>query len=219
MLMKILTFGMLIQHRGMKYNTHSLFPTPVYISEINRPFTKKELNFVDNQKNKVNKNFNSFTKDTYILDKPELKSIKSFIDKNCKNYLDKIISPKHKVELYVTQSWINYMKQGEHHHPHAHPNSIVSGVFYLNADDKNDSIKFTHPKGYQQIKPEIDKYNIWNSDTWWLPVKTGQLIMFPSSLVHRVDTKKSHNTRISLAFNTFYRGILGSDNTLSELKV
>jgi len=219
MLMKILTFGMLIQHRGMKYNTHNLFPIPVYVSEINRPFTKKELNFVDNQKNKTNKNFNSFTKDTYILNKPEFKSIKSFIDKNCKNYLNKIISPKHESELYVTQSWINYMKQGEHHHPHAHPNSIVSGVFYLNADDKNDSIKFTHPKGYQQIKPEIDKYNIWNSDTWWFPVKTGQLIMFPSSLVHRVDTKKNKDTRISLAFNTFYKGILGSDNTLSELKL
>lgn len=201
----------------MKYNIHNLFPTPIYISEINRSFTKKELNFVNSQKNNINKNFNSFTKDTYILNKAELKSIKYFIDKNCKNYLNKIISPKNNIELYVTESWINYMKKDEYHHSHAHPNSIISGVFYLNANHKSDTIKFTCPKEYQQIKPEIDKYNIWNSDTWWFPVKTGQLIMFPSSLVHKVDVKKSHGTRISLAFNTFYKGILGSD--LSQLKL
>jgi len=29
----------------------SLFPNPVYISHINRKFTEKELDFVNNQKN------------------------------------------------------------------------------------------------------------------------------------------------------------------------
>ena len=42
--------------------------------------------------------------------------------------------------------------------------------------------------------------------------------MFPSSTTHQVQTKKGNNTRISLAFNTFYKGDLGgSRNGLSEL--
>ena len=41
--------------------------------------------------------------------------------------------------------------------------------------------------------------------------------MFPSSLVHQVDLKKGNNTRISLAFNTFYKGKLGINSELTEL--
>ena len=42
--------------------------------------------------------------------------------------------------------------------------------------------------------------------------------MFPSSTTHQVETKSGSNTRISLAFNTFYSGTLGSSkNNLTEL--
>jgi hypothetical protein len=46
----------------------NLFPTPIYMSNIDRPFTKQELQFVDNQKNKCSKNQGNInTKDNYIL--------------------------------------------------------------------------------------------------------------------------------------------------------
>ena len=60
-------------------------------------------------------------------------------------------------------------------------------------------------------------YNIWNSETWWFALETGQLVMFPSSTTHQVETKQGDNTRISLAFNTFYKGTLGSNKDLTEL--
>jgi hypothetical protein len=41
--------------------------------------------------------------------------------------------------------------------------------------------------------------------------------MFPSSTTHQVETKKGNNTRISLAFNTFYKGTIGSNKDLTEL--
>ena len=196
----------------------NLFPTPIYMSNIDRPFTKQELQFVDNQKNKCTKNSGNInTKDNYILNRKEFKNIKKFLDECCKDYLEKIISPKNNIELYITQSWLNYTEENEYHHTHEHPNSVVSGVLYFDCDKENDKIKFSNPIRYQQIKPEIDKYNIWNSHTWWLPVETGQLLMFPSSTTHQVDTKQGTNTRISLAFNTFYKGTIGSNNDLTEL--
>ena len=75
----------------------------------------------------------------------------------------------------------------------------------LDTDKKTDQIVFSHPIRYQQIQPDVGKFNIWNSDSWWIPVETGELFMFPSSLTHQVVTKKGNNTRISLAFNTFYK--------------
>jgi uncharacterized protein (TIGR02466 family) len=196
----------------------NLFPTPIYISNIDRPFTKQELQFVDNQKNKCNKNTGNInTKDNYILNRKEFKNVKKFLDQCCKDYLEKIISPKNNIELYITQSWLNYTEKNQYHHKHEHPNSVVSGVLYFDCDKEKDQIKFTNPVGYQQIKPEIKDFNIWNSETWWFALETGQLVMFPSSTTHQVDTKKGTNTRVSLAFNTFYKGIIGSNSNLTEL--
>jgi|TARA_R100001463_G_scaffold34500_1_gene75777 uncharacterized protein (TIGR02466 family) len=197
---------------------HNLFPIPVYTTEMNRGFTKQELQFVNEQKKHCDNNIGNInTKDNYILNRKEFKNIKKFLDQCCKDYLNKIICPKNNIELYITQSWLNYTEINQYHHKHQHPNSVISGVLYFDSDIKNDKIVFSHPIIYQQIKPDVNKYNIWNSDTWWFPVKTGNLFMFPSSTTHQVETKKGNNTRISLAFNTFYKGSVGSDTQLTEL--
>ena len=203
----------------MKNSTiQNLFPTPIYMANMNRPFTKQELQFVEKQKNHCVKNEGNInTKDNYILNRKEFKNIKKFLDQCCKDYLEKIISPKNNIELYITQSWLNYTEENQYHHIHSHPNSVVSGVLYFNCDKENDKIKFTNPKSYEQIKPETKDFNMWNSETWWFSVENGELIMFPSSTKHQVDTKKGTNTRISLAFNTFYKGTIGSNLDLTEL--
>ena len=198
----------------------NLFPTPIYMTNMDRPFTKQELQFVKEQnKHCVNNTGNINTKDNYILNRKEFKNIKKFLDAACKDYLEKIICPKNNIELYITQSWLNYTEENQYHHKHEHPNSVISGVLYFDSDKDNDMIKFFSHIKYQQIKPKIDdeKYNLWNSESWWFPVETGQLVMFPSSTTHQVDTKKGNNTRVSLAFNTFYKGAVGSNSSLTEL--
>ena len=199
---------------------HSIFPTPIYTTKMDRGFTKQELQFVKQQKKHcINNQGNINTKDNYILNRKEFKNIKKFLDKHCKDYLDTVICPKNNIELYITQSWLNYTEANQYHHRHEHPNSVVSGVLYFDSDVKNDKILFSHSRGYQQISPEIDKekFNLWNSGTWFFPVETGNLFMFPSSTTHQVETKKGNNTRISLAFNTFYKGSVGSNTELTEL--
>ena len=198
---------------------NSIFPIPIYTTSMERGFTKQELQFVNEQKKHCTNNTGNInTKDNYILNRKEFKNIKKFLDKHCKEYLDTVICPKNNIELYITQSWLNYTEADQYHHQHAHPNSVVSGVFYFDSDIEKDKILFTKG-GYQQISPETDKekFNLWNSDTWFFPVKTGDLIMFPSSTTHQVETKQGNNTRISLAFNTFYKGSVGYNFELTEL--
>ena len=127
---------------------HSIFPTPIYTTKMDRGFTKQELNFVKKQKKHCAKNQGNFnTKDNYILNRKEFKNIKKFIDQHCKNYLDFVICPKNNLKLYITQSWLNYTETNQYHHQHAHPNSVISGVLYFDSDIKNDKILFTHPLG------------------------------------------------------------------------
>jgi|TARA_R100001463_G_scaffold125000_1_gene182255 uncharacterized protein (TIGR02466 family) len=201
---------------------HNLFPTPIYTSNINRKFTEKELIFVKNQKKNTRENVGSnlITTNKNILDEIEFKEIKIFLEKSCQDYLDKIICPLNDVKLYITESWLNYTEENQYHHEHTHPNSIISGVLYIDSDKDNDKIKFiVSQNSYSCIHPDIDKdkFNIWNSSSWWFPVETGKLIMFRSSTIHKVENKKGSNTRISLAFNTFYKGTLGNSDSSTKL--
>jgi hypothetical protein len=68
------------------------------------------------------------------------------------------------------------------------------------------------------VKLPPEEWNVWNSDSWWFEVGTGDLVLFPSSLTHMVDTVQGQ-TRISLSFNTFPVGIVGEEMDLTGLKL
>mgnify|MGYP003679680705 CR=1 FL=1 len=100
-----------------KPNIYGIFPTPIYFSNINRKFNSKELLFIENNKCKINKN-------------------------EGKDYFEKVISPTEAITPYITQSWLNYTETNQYHPKHAHPNSLLSAVLYINADEKFDKINF-----------------------------------------------------------------------------
>lgn len=201
------------------FEISGVFPVPIFHTELDREFTKKELNFCKNQINDANDNIgNNTSKNNYLLEEKELKEIKNFIEKNIKVYMDNIVCPADDTQVYITQSWINYNGQNQFHHEHAHPNSYISGILYIKADETIDSINFKN-RQYSFIEPLIKNHNIWNSKDWWYPVKSKKLIIFPSSVTHNVFQKNDSNIRISLAFNTFVKGNIGSNVRLNELKL
>ena len=194
---------------------HNLFPIPVGFAELGRPLSDEELFFIRELPTRPNMG-NTTSTNNFVLRDSALTSLRSFIEDSVSDYFKNTVNPKHNVSLRVTQSWCNYSEPGQYHHKHAHPNSLVSGVFYINCDDKFDKIKFFNDK-YKTIKPEIKDWNLYNSESWWFTVKTGDIILFPSSLTHMVENKEGTNTRISLAFNVFIKGNIGNNKNLTEL--
>lgn len=196
---------------------HNLFPIPVGIYKLDRDLTDDELDFIKVQDTRPNQG-NTTSKDNTILRNTELTNLRDFIETKVSEYFATIHNPKHDVSLRVTQSWCNYTEPGQYHHKHAHPNSFVSGVFYPQANRETDRIYF-YRDNYQQIKFPPSEWNVWNSDSWWFEVGTGDLILFPSSLTHMVETVKGEQTRISLSFNTFPVGVVGEEMDLTGLKL
>lgn len=193
---------------------HNLFPTPVAKFELGRDFTSKENAFVAEQP--VHKNAGNATSNNhYVLRHDTLANLMSFVQTSVDEYVKAIYAPKEMVSLRVTQSWLNYTKPGEWHHKHEHPNSFISGVLYLKAARERDKIYF-YRNSYQQIKLATDNWNLYNSESWWFEVNTGDLLLFPSSLTHMVDTVQG-DERISLSFNTFPVGLIGADDMLTAL--
>ena len=194
-----------------------IFPTPVYISDLDRPFTKEEMKVFDkHSKIQVNNMGNTTSKNHYILNEPGLETLKVDMTAHVKEFVKRIYVPKYTLEPYITQSWTNYTKTNQTHHIHEHPNSFISGVLYIAADEKFDKITL-YKNGYQQIKPVPSEWNWYNAESWFFTVKTGMLILFPSSTSHGVEIKAGKMTRISLAFNTFFTGTMGDDIKLNEL--
>jgi uncharacterized protein (TIGR02466 family) len=196
-----------------------IFPTPIYSSKLNRHLSKEELSFIDKTKEDVYKNKgNTTSNDKNILENEVFKNLKDDLHLRVKDYFDKVISSSNHITPYITQSWLNYTETNQYHHKHSHPNSLVSGVFYINCHEEYDKINFFNEK-YKAIALDVENYNLYNSETWWLPVKTGDIILFPSSLTHMVETKQGNNTRISLAFNVFVKGNIGNEKNSTYLKL
>jgi uncharacterized protein (TIGR02466 family) len=197
------------------YNLLPIFPVGILTCDLGRDLSNKELIVLHNLP-VVNNTSNFSSQENYLLDMQELSSLKESLTAAVNTYMRDVVSADDNVSAYITQSWANYTTQNEHHHEHAHPNSFLSGVFYVNADESTDNITF-FKGGYKQIKLNPKEFNLFNADSWYIPVKTGQIVLFPSSLRHMVETKHTTHTRVSIAFNTFLKGTLGSKKDTEEL--
>ena len=194
-----------------------IFPKAIYQSNIQRAFTDIELSAIESYRSNLIDNIgNTQTFDHDVLSNDSLQDIKTFIIHNLITYYQQIINPRDKLQLYITQSWLNYTKSNQYHHKHKHPNSILSGVLYINTNPKVDRVSFYHDD-YERIEIIPKQYNQFNSKAWTTSVDIGDILIFPSDLSHMVETKIGENERISLAFNTFVRGELGEELGASKL--
>ena len=194
-----------------------LFPEPVYFSNLDRALTKTELKTITQYKEKTSNNQgNVRTRDSYILEHKTFKNLKKDLNQKIINYFNEVICCGNTITPYITQSWINYTKENQFHHQHAHPNSYISGVFYIDADGEVDKINFFRA-GYIRFLPTVTQFNVFNSTKVTYPIQGGEVLLFPSSLEHGVDIKKGTNIRTSLSFNVFFKGTIGIKEDLAEL--
>ena len=204
-----------------KTATLELFPITVFRFNIDREITAAEKEFVESCSKETYLNVGNVTSvDRYVLDKPEMAEIRKDIQLSLNSYLKEICAPMHNVEIYITQSWLNFTNPGQNHHKHSHPNSFLSGTFYFSADKDQDSICFFNSATRDFVLPS-DNYTRYNAERFTIPVETGDILVFPSNLKHYVDDtfKERTLTRISIAFNTFLKGQIGDEMHLTSLRL
>ena len=185
-----------------------LFPTPLYINHINDPLINQQKNYLLNLPKVLNMG-NLRSESGYIFEYPLFVELKKTINEHIKEYVN-IVYPNSNLDVYITQSWANYAEPNQYHHKHSHPNSFISGVFYVNAIKNEDMIKF-----YKDLPPTFQinhkQSNNYNSHDVAILVETGDLVLFPSNFTHNVPPTTSKETRISIAFNTFIKGNIGDE--------
>ena len=214
--------GYPVNQMGQGDELLQLFPIPVMICPYPTDYSK-ELEWIKNaETRKENKgdgsggytHYNRQSEDTFVLDKPELVNIRTFIEAKLNKFVKEIMASTDK--LVITQSWLNKNKKGESHHAHGPPNSMVSGVWYPQIHESLPPIQFRH-RNQRDVTLSAEKYNTFNSATFMLPMKCGELILFPSNLQHSVPVNHSNEERISLSFNSWPKGNMGVIKSLTYL--
>jgi len=190
-----------------------LFPTPVMIVNIKEEIKESEIFNIKklslDKKNLIpnGNNGNFFHKNVDVL-KNHIPNSK--LEKTLNKYIDiflKDIWLEKEAELVITSSWFNINPKHTIHHEHRHPNSILSGVLYLNTDEKSGDFVMYNSKAYsRQVSSFAFGSNKFVEKTKNYCPKLYDLVIFPSDLKHSVLPNASNYDRMSLSFNTFYNG-------------
>ena len=127
--------------------------------------------------------------------------------------------------LEITQSWANTSQKGQSMWSHTHPNSFVSGILYLTNSNAStifsmDSIWTNY---YQNTSHTLQLKTTDHDDlivTHKQQTVQGDLIIFPSNLVHMVDDHDIDDyDRYTISFNSFPAGVIGDMSKLSGLMI
>lgn len=107
-----------------------------------------------------------------------------------------------KFTVNITTCWATINNKFASNSVHNHPNSILSGVYYVKAPKNCGGVFFSDPRPAAQVLvPPVTKFNLWTFPRVTCKPYEGVMLMFPSWLLHGVETSLSAEDRVSLSFN------------------
>lgn len=105
--------------------------------------------------------------------------------------------------LEMTDCWLNIMPRGTAHSFHLHPQSAVSGTYYVKTPRGTPGLKFEDPRLAMMMAapPRSADADPAQCAHIVYPAKAGELILFESWLRHEVPPNPVAAERISISFN------------------
>lgn len=131
---------------------------------------------------------------------PQVDKLVSHLNQEVKTLVTQVSLP----QLELKNIWLNINPPGSYNELHTHADSVLSGVYYIDADSNlnQGNIQFERSDNAEYHLPQhIEKINYFNSTRATYAAKTGALYIFPSWLKHSVQGNQSNKDRISMSFN------------------
>jgi uncharacterized protein (TIGR02466 family) len=181
---------------------HNLFSQPIgvnFLQENLKELHSFSLNLKESRKISNVGGFQS--KDLNYKKNKLLNNLIKNLNKYINDY-SKIFSLKY--ELAISNIWININNHKDFNLEHTHPDSIISGSFYIKVPENSGNIIFHNQNNFYMDSKDVIIQNEYNSMTWGYEPKENLLLLFPSWLKHHVEPNMSNEARISMSFNTFY---------------
>ena len=134
---------------------------------------------------------------------PEFEKLVKAIDKHCLAYAKELHWDLRGTKPRVDSLWVNVMPEGGSHTSHIHPNSVISGTYYVAVPEGAGPIVYEDPRlGFMMAAPpKLAKLpQEFKSHVSFRP-ETGTLMLWESWLRHEVPLNRAEGNRISVSFN------------------
>ena len=199
-----------------KGQIYPLFSKVVYeniIDDLNFKKIVKDINddFIDaGFFNKIDvSNISMVSQNKNVLENKKFKKIKDRILKEFEYFNDHIL--KYENKFRITTSWFTKTKKGQESNYHSHSNCMISGVLYLQTDNKSGNINFLDFSN-KTFNLNSTEYNLYNGKNFTFAPQDGLILFFPSEMYHKIFKNESNLIRYSLAFNLIpYGNLLTKD--------
>ena len=198
-----------------EFKAHNIWPTPIYENEI---LVKDEwLEFckvVDCKRTNDDNGFISLG--SHVLDNIVLQELKKELIHHVS------IFTKHQLNIVnkfkMTSSWVTKHEKGDFAQIHSHKNSLISGVYYLQTTNNCGDIIFNRDHFLSEsFMFDLQEQTMLNSFRYKIPVETGKLLIFPSTVKHGTPKMPIDNfERIAISFNMFLTGTVGAEDCLLQ---
>ncbi len=195
-----------------------IFSTPLYQTRPDASAEQLErlthylLGLRDSDPGEVRSNQGGWHSSGNLLDgnHPCLAFLKGVVSHAALEYVGKAFGWRGEIR-FRAQAWAVINRPGDYNTPHNHLNSLVSGVFYVHTppDMSGGEIVLMDPrfnlKRHDSSGPDREHHSIpWDNDKLALAPTSGDLLMFPSWLVHFVHGYRSgaaDAVRVVVSFN------------------
>ena len=186
---------------------HYWFPTCIYVEEMDSPMDVQSdmLSYF----NKFGRNKSSLsiatgdnTGDYEIYKEPEFLWLNQEIFKHSCIYLESLGVDIETVKIYASKAWPIVIEKGGKILRHKHPNSILSAVFYLQTgDEESGEIRFYDSHSEVDFLPMKFKRNGRSYTNCKYKARPNDLLIFPSTLEHEVNTYDGELPRYSISYD------------------
>ena len=125
------------------------------------------------------------------------------IDRHVKAFARKLDFDLTNRRLEMTDCWVNIMPHRTAHSLHLHPNSVVSGTYYVATPKGCAGLKFEDPRmsKFMAAPPRLPKTSDANRLYVTYPAEAGKQLLFESWLRHEVVANPVKSERLSISFN------------------
>ncbi|QJE73918.1 hypothetical protein HHL28_13180 [Aerophototrophica crusticola] len=138
---------------------------------------------------------------------PAVKQLKKLLDKHAAAFAKALHWDLGGGKLEINALWINVLEPGGFHSGHIHPNSVLSGTYYVSVPKGAGAIRFEDPRlplmmATPPRKPKAPRD--FQSHLSAAP-SPGTLLLWESWLRHEVPLNQAEEERVSISFNYAWR--------------
>ena len=196
---------MSVEEVVMKYEAVNMFPSTVYIGEIEGHIEHKKV-FYDKIYPEYDYPYDDMHTVSEEQGKPTIHTEESAapmmmeITKHIKNFYLNVLGLKDIFDVYHTKTWLSRSRSGEGLIPtHIHSPSHISYVYYLNVPEGSPHLTFIDIKNVNEVftscfesYPDEDTfmngYTFESTKTYSIESTEGTICIFPSKTPHGTDS-------------------------------